>query len=320
MSRELYQFDSGHSSDMYQAKFMPGDLMITSCARDGQVRLAEISVTGELRSDKKIGKHKGAANRMSLVPDCPYVVLSAGSDGQVLSVDIREQKPDKILLLKNEYENKMPIYSIHSSPSNGNLFCTSGQDQYIRIFDRRFLGRDVPGGQVVKFSPDNVKDGSFDLFEAHTTSSVFSEDGQAVIGSYSDEVIYMFNTQDPEGSKQVHQYQGHRNATFLMGVNFYGQNSKYIISGSDCGNIFIWDRQTEGLVKLIPGYDKLELSEFDHDNSHGIVIEPHPTLPVLATSAQDNEVKLWLPLEVTTEPDHCWEREQKQYMLRTVHK
>ena len=307
-NRKMLQFNSGHKANVFQSKFMPGDLLITSCSRDGQVRLAELSVTGSLRSTKKLGQHKGPAHKMSLLPDCPYVVLSAGEDGQVLSVDIREQKPDKILLLKNEKDKKIPIYSIHSSPSNGNWFCTSGRDQYVRIFDRRFLGREGrgAGGQVVRYCPDNLRDN--DEFKAYITCAVFSEDGSEVIGSYNDEDIYLFNTHDPEGSPHTHKYQGHRNSATVKGVNFYGPNSEYIISGSDCGNIFIWDKQTEGLVKLMPG----------DDNGVVNVLEPHPTMPVLATSGLDDEVKLWMPLQVTAGPGHCWQREQKEYMLKTV--
>ena len=60
----------------------------------------------------------------------------------MLAVDIREQKPDKILLLKNDKDKKIPIYSINANPSNGLQFCTAGRDQYIRIFDRRYLDSD----------------------------------------------------------------------------------------------------------------------------------------------------------------------------------
>ena len=75
-------------------------------------------------------------------------------------------------------------------------------------------------------------------------------------------------------------YQGHRNNATVKGVNFYGPQGQFIISGSDCGNIFLWDRQTEGIVKLMPG----------DDNGVVNVLEPHPSLPVLATSGLDDEV------------------------------
>ncbi len=39
----------------------------------------------------------------------------------------------------------------------------------------------------------------------------------------------------------------------VKGVNFYGPHSEYIISGSDCGNIFLWDREAEKVVQFFHG-------------------------------------------------------------------
>lgn len=39
----------------------------------------------------------------------------------------------------------------------------------------------------------------------------------------------------------------------VKGVNFFGPNSEYVISGSDCGNIFIWDKNTEAVVQWMAG-------------------------------------------------------------------
>jgi len=204
--RKMLQFNSGHKANVFQSKFLPGDLLITSCSRDGQVRLAELSVTGSLRSTKKLAQHRGPAHKMTLLPDSPYIVLSAGEDGQVLSIDIREPKPDKILLLRNEKDKKVPIYSIHSSPTNSHLFCTSGRDQFIRVFDRRYLGLEARGGgQVYRHCPTDLRDS--DSFKAYITCAVFSGDGQEVLGSYNDEDIYLFRTDDPEGSDYTHRYQ-----------------------------------------------------------------------------------------------------------------
>ena len=66
--------------------------------------------------------------------------------------------------------------------------------------------------------------------------------------------------------------------------------------------------QTEGIVKLMPG----------DDNGVVNVLEPHPSLPILATSGLDDEVKLWMPNQSTEGPGHCWQREQKEYMQKTV--
>jgi len=307
--KKMTRFHTGHKANVFQAKFLPGDLLISTCSRDGQVRLAELSVTGSLVSTKRLAQHRGPAHKMSQVSDSGQVMLSAGEDGQVFSIDIREAKPEKILLLRNEKDKKVPIYSIHSSPSTPSLFCTAGRDQYVRIFDRRFLGQATrSGGQVARHCPTDLRDS--ETFKAYITAAVFSNDGQEVIGSYNDEDIYLFNTEDPEGADFKRRYQGHRNSATVKGVNFYGPNSEFVISGSDCGNIFIWDKETRGIVKLMPG----------DDNGVVNVLEPHPSLPVLATSGLDDEVKIWLPTQVTAGPGHCWQREQKEYTQKTVHR
>ena len=34
----------------------------------------------------------------------------------------------------------------------------------------------------------------------------------------------------------------------VKGVNFYGPKSEFIVSGSDCGNVFLWEKQSEKIV------------------------------------------------------------------------
>ena len=39
----------------------------------------------------------------------------------------------------------------------------------------------------------------------------------------------------------------------VKGVNFYGPKSEFIITGSDCGNIFLWEKQSEKIVNFFQG-------------------------------------------------------------------
>jgi len=34
----------------------------------------------------------------------------------------------------------------------------------------------------------------------------------------------------------------------VKGVNFYGPKSEFIVSGSDCGNVFLWEKNSEKIV------------------------------------------------------------------------
>jgi len=41
----------------------------------------------------------------------------------------------------------------------------------------------------------------------------------------------------------------------VKGVNFYGPRSEYVVSGSDCGNVFLWDRRTAHIVNYFHADD-----------------------------------------------------------------
>lgn len=42
-------------------------------------------------------------------------------------------------------------------------------------------------------------------------------------------------------------------SVLVKGVNFFGSKSEYIVSGSDCGYIFFWDKESEHIVKYMYG-------------------------------------------------------------------
>lgn len=48
-------------------------------------------------------------------------------------------------------------------------------------------------------------------------------------------------------------YQGHCNVRTVKDVNFFGLQDEYVVSGSDCGHLFIWDRKTAQLLNILEG-------------------------------------------------------------------
>ncbi|XP_054887596.1 DDB1- and CUL4-associated factor 6 isoform X3 [Poeciliopsis prolifica] len=80
-------------------------------------------------------------------------------------------------------------------------------------------------------------------------------------------------------------YKGHRNSrTMIKESCFWGNN--FVMSGSDCGHIFIWDRHTAEHLMLL-----------EADNHVVNCLQPHPYDPILASSGIDYDVKIWSPLE-----------------------
>ena len=41
----------------------------------------------------------------------------------------------------------------------------------------------------------------------------------------------------------------------VKGVNFYGPCSEFIVTGSDCGNVYLWHRDTEKIVNFFHADD-----------------------------------------------------------------
>ncbi|XP_010777013.1 DDB1- and CUL4-associated factor 6-like [Notothenia coriiceps] len=65
---------------------------------------------------------------------------------------------------------------------------------------------------------------------------------------------------------------------------FWGDN--FVMSGSDCGHIFIWDRHTGEHLMLL-----------EADNHVVNCLQPHPYDPILASSGIDYDIKIWSPRE-----------------------
>ncbi|XP_022086042.1 DDB1- and CUL4-associated factor 8-like [Acanthaster planci] len=294
-------YPSGHRSNVFQAKFMPfsGDTTLVSCARDGQVRVGELSSTGICKGTKKLVQHKGAAHKLGLEPDSPVVFLSCGEDAAVYNIDLRGSKATKLVTVKEEVR-KVPLYTIFLNPMNTDEFCVGGRDHFVRIYDRRKV-TDEREGLVKKFCPHHLMGSET---RANVTCCVYSYNGREILASYNDEDIYLFDSTHSDGAESVHCYKGHRNNQTVKGVNFYGPQSQFVVSGSDCGNIFLWEKNTEKIVQYMKG------------DVQGVVncLESHPSSAVLATSGLDHDVKIWMP--TSAEPTQLEGLKQTMYSNR----
>ncbi|KAH0551460.1 hypothetical protein GP486_007325 [Trichoglossum hirsutum] len=54
-------------------------------------------------------------------------------------------------------------------------------------------------------------------------------------------------------SSHTRQYSGHCNVKTVKDVNFFGLGDEYVVSGSDSGHVFIWDKKTSALVNILQG-------------------------------------------------------------------
>ncbi|RPD67162.1 WD40 repeat-like protein [Lentinus tigrinus ALCF2SS1-6] len=79
-------------------------------------------------------------------------------------------------------------------------------------------------------------------------------------------------------------FEGVCNVETVKDVNFLGPRDEFVVSGSDDGNWFIWEKDTGKLHDILEG-----------DSTVVNVIEGHPYLPLVAVSGIDHTVKLFAP-------------------------
>ncbi|ENN80678.1 hypothetical protein YQE_02903, partial [Dendroctonus ponderosae] len=279
----LLKINTKHKRNIFQTKFIDlkgPDLHLATAGRDGHVWYLQIGNDG-LRDSRKLGQHRGPCHKLSVLRDQPQVLLSAGEDGIVFSYDVRKSHPERVVHVKDNSGREVSLYSIHSNPLKSTEFCVAGRENSVRIFDQRKSSRPITKLCPYKSSDEKLRNG------LHITCAVYNHDGSEVLASYNDDDIYLFDVDKGSGI-YAHKYSGHRNGATIkasVGVSFFGPQSEFIMSGSDCAHVFFWDKKTEAITQFLRADD------------NGVVncLEPHPQLPFLATSGLDWDVKLWVP-------------------------
>ncbi|KAH7574838.1 hypothetical protein JRO89_XS02G0010800 [Xanthoceras sorbifolium] len=316
-------FDSGHSNNVFQAKIMPytDDRNIVTCAADGQVRHAQILERGGVRT-KLLAKHQGRAHKLAIEPGSPHIFYTCGEDGLVQHFDLRTEAARELFTCRpiddrRSYMRAVNLNAIAIDPRNPNLFAVAGSDEYTRLYDIRKYKWDgsTDFGQPADYfcPPKLIGDQQVGI-----TGLAFSDQSELLV-SYNDEFIYLFtrdmglgpnpmpssplstgsdaneigtgdssaaspSTTGAEDNVAPQVYKGHRNSMTVKGVGFFGPKCEYVVSGSDCGRIFIWKKKGGELIRVM---------EADKDVVN--CIESHPHEAVLASSGIERDIKIWTP-------------------------
>ncbi|KAI4318567.1 hypothetical protein MLD38_032253 [Melastoma candidum] len=311
-----FSFHSCHHNNVFQAKIMPytDNRTIVTCAADGQVRLAQILEKGV--ETLLLANHGGRAHKLAVEPGSPYIFYSCGEDARVQHFDLRTKTATDLFTCKKRNHGKRNMAMVHLNtiaidPRDPNLLAVAGSSEYARVYDIRkykWNGSSDMGKPVNFFCPLNL------VGDEHMgiTGLAFSDQSELLV-SYNDEFIYLFTWEmglgsdfesispksgeskasemtgspssvsaDENLSPQV--YKGHRNSETVKGVGFFGPKCEYVVSGSDCGRIFIWNKKDGKLLRVMEA------------DMHVVnCIEAHPHAPVLASSGIEHDIKVWTP-------------------------
>lgn len=120
------------------------------------------------------------------------------------------------------------------------------------------------------------------LFDTDSDSTPFLEPNPLLSAQRRGRPLVSYDQHAPVVAP-LRSFSGHRNKETVKDVAFCFDES-YIASGSDDGNLFIWDKST-GAVRGI----------FQGDGSVVNAIQMHPSFPILAISGIDPTIKILSP-------------------------
>ena len=235
-----------------------------------------------------------------------------------LQIDLRSRTPTELFTCHRIEERRrsliVQLNTIAIDPRNSNLFAVAGSDEYTRLYDIRKYKWDGSSDfdqPVDFFCPSHLIGDQY----VGITGLAFS-DQRELLASYNDEFIYLFtrdmglgpdpipaspvslgsgagetgpdhpleaSTMDADDNVSPQVYKGHKNCETVKGVGFFGPKCEYVVSGSDCGRIFIWKKSGE-LIRVM-----------EADQHVVNCIESHPHDTVLASSGIEKDIKIWTP-------------------------
>ncbi|XP_035785666.1 DDB1- and CUL4-associated factor 8-like [Anopheles albimanus] len=270
----LHTVQTGHRQNVFQTKFvdngckMRQNLDVLTTGRDGQVRYVRIDNSGKDEVEV-LFKCSRPIHKIAIPVNTPNSFVTAGEDGKVRMCDLRQGKMETLL------DVSFRLYSVATHPLDSQ-FCITGNDVCVSVYDFRNVREPLKKLRGLRKKKSH----------ASITSAVYNHIGTEIVASYSDENVYLFdNTVNGQLVKPISSFKDHRNINTIKGISFFGQQSEYIVSGSDCGYTFVWDKKSQTVVNW------LRSGPLDVVNC----IEPHPEFPIVATSGLSRHVMVWAP-------------------------
>ncbi|KAL6067413.1 DDB1- and CUL4-associated factor 6 [Balamuthia mandrillaris] len=220
--RLLYSYQSGHSANIFCAKFLPftGDEQIISCAGDCQVRYNNIT-THRNENSKELYKennlktfycHDDRVKKLCTEPGSPFVFLSCSEDGTIRRLDLRMshsctdathcERSVEIDLRRgdccsNRQGRKIRVNSIAINNDNGHYLVVGGSDPICRLYDRRMISSNRSSSPnratVAWFRPERFEQS--DQQGGHITGVAFSTDGSEVVATYGGDYVYLWEVE-----------------------------------------------------------------------------------------------------------------------------
>ena len=297
--RVRHAVHSGHRNNIFSATFTSDSRQVITSAADGSIHLVDIeSGEVEVLFDTDFGAY---CFKHVPEPNSPSTGLATLSDGCLIRYDTRSDSSGEVVVcVRNDSTLRNLSSGRFTAPPSGTALAFNPADSHtlalgtntraVLMYDVRSF-RDPLIKIVPQFTPlpetypgetESVSDICWDNRSRFIVNycrqniievdynCVFSHPGKFKVGS------------SPEIPRQWTGRINHQ--TFLKQVALL--NDQYILTGGDCGNLYIWERFGSQSLILKKPADPYVLN----------CVAVHPSLPLIATSGIASVADIWEPI------------------------
>ncbi|KAI0750806.1 WD40 repeat-like protein [Daedaleopsis nitida] len=275
-----YLFDRRHAGRRFREEWgqPPNDDEVTTCvrrfgrrARGQHERKGNEHITGS-----RMASSNGHEVLLSYSADGIYLYSTRDDPGPT-SMASRESS----LISRNKKTKKLSRESSTTPPHVSHAELTVAQSNRDALMEedieRIFAEDSVSSGEERRpLLEDDAMDEDDDACLADEEDEEGSEDDEDGQGDTRCEGVPIIMPRS--------RFEGICNVETVKDVNFLGPRDDFVVSGSDDGHWFMWEKDTGRLHDILEG-----------DGAVVNVIEGHPHLPLVAVSGIDTTVKLFSP-------------------------
>eukprot|EP01089_Gocevia_fonbrunei_P011934 TRINITY_DN2677_c0_g1_i1.p1 TRINITY_DN2677_c0_g1~~TRINITY_DN2677_c0_g1_i1.p1 ORF type:complete len:436 (+),score=66.54 TRINITY_DN2677_c0_g1_i1:516-1823(+) len=271
---ETKQILQKHSDEVWYVEFSHNGKYLASASKDKTAIIWNLS-ENPISILHVLGEHTMPVSALSWSPDDNFVVTIA-LDKKIKLWDVASGS------VLHSYTARDSVTSLAWMPDS-KRFVSGGNDKQIHLWDTegnlvrvwrwpmsqiRDLAVSGDGelmvvvGQGEKIHLFNLKDESKDFIVENVgniISVALSEDGKWLLvnvsmtsgGVSTDQEIHLWNVNE---KNLVNKYKGYKVGKYVIRSCFGGSNLVFVASGSDDGNVYIWQRNHGTLLEMLQGH------------------------------------------------------------------